>query len=175
MKSINWKLIGFIILAVPVVNFFAGQIGRLTAESLNTKEVFIEPKVSQESKIQLVVSSQDAEGIDQSRLDLTFLKSLEVYTAERVEIKAKEYLASIGQPDAPVLITSESTYVYAGSMKLAVIRLRDAVSRQVFIAGIVGNELKRVACIRRTDQDIPISYGPCAEKIYETFGVKVGG
>lgn len=106
---------------------------------------------------------------------MNFLKNLEAYTVERVKVKTKEYLVSQGHPNADVHFTSEATYVESGPVKLAVIRLRASEgSNQVFIAGIIGNELKRVACVRNSTETIPISYGVCAEKIKEVFGTKIG-
>jgi hypothetical protein len=108
-------------------------------------------------------------------MDLTFLKNLEAWTSEGVRIRTQEYLASIGQPDVPVDITSEATYVEQGHVKLAVVRLRMTGVRQVFIAGIVRDQLRRVGCVGESEENIPISYGPCGEKIEEIFGVKIGG
>ncbi len=104
------------------------------------------------------------------------MKNLEAYTVERVKVKTKEYLVSQGYPDTEVNLNSEATYVESGPMKLAVIRLGPSgKANQVFIAGLVGSELKRVVCVTEAQQSIPISYGKCSEKIKEVFGVKIGG
>ena len=176
MKQWNWKYIILFLLAIPAVNHFAGYLGKSAAQHVNEREAASAPQPSANQNIRVVVSSQDSEGVTQQSFDLNFLKNLEAYTVERVKIKSKEYLASQGYPNAEVHFTSEATYVESGPMKLAVIRLRASEgSNQVFIAGIVGKELKRIACVRNSTETIPISYGVCAEKVNEVFGVKIGG
>jgi len=156
------------------VNYVGGYLGKSTAQHINEREAASASKPSANQEIGVVVSSQDSEGVTQQNFDLNFLKNLEIYTVERVKIKTKEYLASQGYPNADVNFTSEATYVESGPMKLAVIRLRAEGSNQVFIAGIIGKELKRVACVKNSTETIPISYGVCGEKIKEVFGVKIG-
>ena len=175
MKQWNWKHIILFILAIPVVNHLAGYLGKSAAQHVNEREAASAPRPSTNQEIRVVVSSQDSEGATQQNFDLNFLKNLEAYTVERVKLKTKEYLASQGYSNTNVDFTSEATYVESGSMKLAVIRLRASEgSNQVFIAGIIGNEFKRVACVRNSTETIPISYGVCADKIKEVFGVKIG-
>ncbi len=176
MKKLNWKYIALIILAIPIVQYVGSYVGKSAAQRVNARDAttFSQPTVSQE--IRVVVSSQDAEGVTKEQMDLNFLKNLETYTVERVKIKTKEVLASRGYPNAVINITSEAIYVESGGAKLAVIRLKNSDgSVQIFIAGIVGKELKRVLCVRNSAEAIPISYGPCGERIKEVFGVKVGG
>lgn len=156
------------------MNYVGGYLGKSTAQHINEREAASASKPSANQEIGVVVSSQDSEGVTQQNFDLNFLKNLEIYTVERVKIKTKEYLASQGYPNADVNFTSEATYVESGPMKLAVIRLRAEGSNQVFIAGIIGKELKRVACVKNSTETIPISYGVCGEKIKEVFGVKIG-
>lgn len=174
MKQWNWKNITLFILAIPVVNYLAGYLGRSAAQQVDARGVASIPQSNSNQEIQLVVSSQDSEGVTQQNFDLNFLKNLEVYTVERVKLKAKEYLASQGLPNTNVDFTSEAAYVESGSIKIAVIRLTSEGSNQVLITGIVGNELKRVACIRNSTETIPISYGVCSDKIKEVFGIEVG-
>ena len=139
MKQWNWKHIILFLLAIPVVNHFAGYLGKSAAQHVNEREAASSSQPSANQEIRVVISSQDSEGATQQNFDLNFLKNLEAYTVERVKIKT----------NAAVQFTSEATYVESGPMKLAVIRLRASEgSNQVFIAGIVGNELKRVACVR---------------------------
>lgn len=165
----------FSLLAIPVVNYFAGNLGKSAAQ-YNEREVPSAPQPSANQNIRVVVSSQDSQGVTQQNFDLNCLKNLEAYTVERVKIKTKEYLASQGYPNADVHFTSEATYVESGPMKLAVIRLRVTEgSNHVFIVGIVGKELKRIGCIRNSTETIPISYGVYAEKVKEVFGVKIKG
>jgi len=122
-----------------------------------------------------VVASQDAEGVTQKDLNLNFLKRFETLVVRRTKVNARKYLVSQGYPNAKIDISSESTYVYSGSIKLIVIRLSGSDgSNQVFITGIIGNEFKRVVCVRDSKKRIPITSGVCADKIKEVFGTKIG-
>ena len=175
MKEFNWKHLVLLLLAIPVINQLAGYFGKSAAQHVNEIEAANSPPRPPNQDIRVAVSSQDSEGVTQQNFDMHFLKNLEAYTVERVTLKAKEFLASQGHTNTQLNISSEAIYAESGSMKLAVIRLRGSDgSNQVFITGIVGNELKRVACIRKSTETIPISYGICAEKINEVFGTKIG-
>ena len=125
--------------------------------------------------MRIVVSSQDSDGVTQKDWDLNFLNNLETYTSERIKQITKENLASRGYPNVKIDIFSEATYVEIDKMKLAVIRLRGSDdSSMAFIHGIIGNELKRVFCGRTSKERIPTTYGACADKIEEVFGIKTG-
>lgn len=175
VKQWNWKYILLLILAIPVAKHLGSYIGEGAAKlrPISTQDA------SHDRGVRVLVASQDAEGVTQRDLDLEALKNLEVYSVKQSEKKTKEYLAVQGYPDAVVSFTSGATYVESGSMKLAVIRIRGSVASNemygVEIYGIVGNEFKRILCIRESAEAIPISYGVCADKIQEVFGVRIGG
>lgn len=171
MKQFDWKYLVLFVLAIPVVNQLASYFGTSAAQHVNEREAASRPVQAADQSIRVIASSQDAESVTQKNLDMAFLKNLEAYTVERIRTKIREL------PNSPQIdITSEATYVESGPMKFAVIRLRGSDnSNQVLIHGIVGNELKRVACLRNSTEAIPISYGVCADKIKEVFGTKIGG
>lgn len=175
MKNLRWKVVVLLLLAIPIVNFVGGRIGQRAAEVVNAREAAVVRSAPAHASIRTVSSSQDAEGVTQEQMSIEFLRNFENYTVERAKVKAKEYLASIGRPNDQVSLSSEATYVQSGAVKLAVLRISDPASRQVLIAGIVGRELRRVVCVRESVADIPISYGACAEKVKEVFGVTIGG
>ena len=117
MKRLTWKHLLLLVVAVAVVTQFAGYLGRSAAERVNSREAS-SPVRQASSEIQVVVSSQDAEGVTQDRMDMVFLKNLETYTVERVTLRAREFLASQGQPNARLGdITSEATYVETGPLR----------------------------------------------------------
>ncbi len=171
MKQFDWKYLVLFVLAIPVVNQLASYLGTSAAQHVNERETVSRPTQVADQSIRVIASSQDAQGVAQKNLDMLFLKNLEAYTVERIKTKIREL------PSSPQIdITSEATYVESGPMKFAVIRLRGSDnSNQVFIHGIVGNELKRVACLSNSTEAIPISYGVCADKVNEVFGTKIGG
>lgn len=175
MNKINLKFVLLFVAAFFAVKYIGGYLGRTAADGINAKEAESAHPIPTSQEIQIIVSSQDSEGITQVQMDIDFLKNLEAYARERIKAKAREYLASIGQADTPVEMTSEATYVQTGPVKLAVIRLRGAGSRHILIAGIVGKEFKRVLCQRESEEPIPVTYGVCGDKIAETYGVRIGG
>ena len=175
MKQFSWKQMLLFILAIPIVNWAASFIGKSAAEKVNEREYAQIQAQKPESKVQVVVASQDAEGVTQDKLDINFLNNLEAYTLERVKIKTKERLVSLGYPDTEVNFMSEATYVQNGKTKLAIVRIKSPnAGNQVHISGIEGAELKRIACVTTSQTTIPISYGKCGEKIKEVFGSMIG-
>lgn len=125
------------------------------------------------SEIRVVSSRQDSEGVTQDQLSPTFLRNLEAYTVERIRTLAAQAAKDQGHASQGSVITSsEAVYVEAGGKKLAVLRLEGSdKSSQVMVAGIVGSELVRVLCLRATPERVPLTYGPCNDKIKEAFGV----
>jgi hypothetical protein len=175
MKQFTWKQWVLFILAIPVVNWVGGYVGKTAAQNVIENENLTNKASNAESKIQVIASSQDAQGVTQEQLDINFLNNLESYTRERVKIKTKERLISLGYPNTEVSFASEATYVQNGKTKLAIIRLKsEGTGNQVHITGIDGLELKRVACITPSATSIPISYGTCGDKIKEVFGSMIG-
>lgn len=179
MKGADFKSILLLFLAIPAATYLGRELGGSAAEQANERDAARAaattpaPSQSPKTELRVVASSQDAEGVTQDQLDLTFLKNFEAYTVERVKVRANEYLASIGLPPSDVAMESEATYVDAGARRLVVIRLRGEGIRQVYIAGIVGPELRRVVCLRESEENIPVTYGACGEKIEEVFGAKI--
>lgn len=174
MKNFTWKNLILFALALLIVPPLAGQLGKFAGQRTNEAEATRAATPAANNKIRIVVSSQDAEGATQRDFDLEFLKNLEAYVVERTKVKAAEYLASQGIKET-VELTSEATYVESGPVKLAVIRMRDRYgSTQIVLSGIVGAEFKRIGCIGEPGTTVPISYGPCADKIKEIFGVRIG-
>ena len=132
---------------------------------------------SRQEPILVMSALEDAGGTTQAELDLPALRMLERRSVELLERKMREYLQAQGQSTPPPKLQAESHYVEAGTMKLAVVRIRSPRTvNQVFIYGIKGPAFLRVACVRTADfeQSIPLFYGPCGEKVREVFGVSIG-
>ena len=125
--------------------------------------------------MQVLVKSQAAQGVTQASFDQAFLKMTESWIAERTRVRAKEYLASIGKGSEEVTLTSEATYLEKGATKLMLIRITgsNGASPSITVIGVVGKEIKRVLCARSSPGPIPISYGPCGQKISEVFDIKL--
>lgn len=175
MTRFNWKHLVLLLLTIPVIGQIAAYLGRNLADHEGGREAPAAISQPRDTTVRVVVSSHDAEGVTQRDLDLPFLKNLEAFTVERTKLRGEEYLSSQGHPKPHLDVSSEATYVESGRIKLAVIRFRPSDgSFGVLIAGIVGNEFKRVTCIRKSSESIPISYGVCGDKIMDVFGIKIG-
>jgi hypothetical protein len=124
----------------------------------------------------LVMSAvEDAGEVTDKDLDLQMLKAIEIRTAEVFRAKMSSALKAQGSTGEPPTFTINSHYVEIEGKKLAVVKLRNQKSINVVsVSGIKGKEYHRVLCVRseNIEQDIPISYGPCAAKIAEVFAIK---
>jgi hypothetical protein len=172
MKQKYWVYFVAAVLFVLLMGQLGCDIGNQSSPGASTPSP--SSRSAMNSDIRVFTSSQDSEGITQAQWDQTFLRNLESHTRERIAQKAKEYLAASGQPNASVSLESQAVYVESGNSKLAVIRIQgNDGSNQALIHGIVGNQLKRVVCVRNSSEQIPVSYGPCGEKVKEVFGVNL--
>lgn len=117
---------------------------------------------------------EDAGGATQEDLNLPMLKALEKRTVDLFTKKMREALRAQRQGIELPPLQVASHYVDAQGRRLAVIKISSPPSiTQVHLYGIVGKELRRVACVRTSDfaQSIPLFYGSCGEKIKQVFGV----
>ena len=130
---------------------------------------------AEDSDIQVVVATQDAQGITQANFDQEFMKMTEIWIVEASQKRANEYLASVGKATKNVKLSGKSIYIEKGTKKLMLVRMFDANGAllSITVIGVLGEEIKRVLCIRSTLGQIPISYGPCGKKIAEVFGVSL--
>lgn len=121
-------------------------------------------------------ASEDAGGWTQADLGPDALKMLEKRSVEMLEAKTRAYLKAQGQSTQLPKFQSEAHYMQAGSMKLAIVRIRVPNSvNQVLLYGIKGTELRRVACVRtkNIEESIPLFYGPCGDRVREVYGVSI--
>jgi len=169
MKEWDWKQSLYATLVFVLFYFFYDYLGKYTAQYFDEREA---------TDVRVVVSSQDSEGITRKNFDLNYLKYLEAYLVEQSEVETNKTLGLKGYATIHVKYSSDAIYVESGSMKLAVIRLRVSDrsnhATAVFIVGVVGNELKRITCVRRSAETISVAYGVCGKKIQKVFGEKIG-
>jgi len=132
-----------------------------------------EQNASAKDDVQTFMSVQSADGVTQEMMDINFLNALEDHTKKRTKYHVEQYLKSIGQEAGRFKIGASSIYVIASGYKLAVVRLTLAGSSQVHILGIKGAEAIRVGCTQNGEGPVPISYGKCADKIMEAYGVRI--
>ncbi len=124
------------------------------------------------NEITAIASIQDAEGITQKDFSLEALQVLENDTLIKVQQKARAILIKKGFSNPKINLTPSSVYVEVDKRKLAVIRLKDDYSNQIFVLGIIGKELRKVVCVRESTEPIPLTYGECGKKIEDVYGIK---
>lgn len=123
MKQLNWKHFVLFLLAIPIVNYVASNLGESVGRRDSNSRLSNNVNPPSDAPIQTVVSVQDSEGITGENLNLTFLKNLEAYTLKRFKVKVNESLQAQGIPQSDIEVVSEAVYVEAGAKKLAIIRL----------------------------------------------------
>jgi hypothetical protein len=121
------------------------------------------------SEVVAYVTEQAAEGVTQARFDEAFLKNLENWTVERVRVNGEKITGN-----KMLDIKSESVYVDFDGVKIAVVRVFTAVDYSAMMLGVVGNQVKRVTCLRKSPEPIVITQGVCGKKIAEVFNMKIG-
>lgn len=181
MKNFSWKQWVLLLLAIPVVNQIASYIGGSAGRYVSEREVSVATPLTSMSQaqpptIRVIASSQDAQGVTVRDMDSNFLHRLEQHTVESIKDKVRKGRAAQGYSGPDIELNPESVFVEAGANKLAVIRLRGSDnSFSVFLLGIVGSELRKVVCTRTNPDPIPITSGPCGEKVKDVFGAMIGG
>lgn len=175
MRPIYKKFIGRLIFGIGVLIQFTYPIVATAGSARNSNNSQSVRTQDADLEIKVGVSRQDSMGKTQQDLDQNFISNLETYTVDRVKVKAREYLASIGKSDEKINLTSSAVYVEYGTLKLAVIKINSTDgSNQVWVTGIRDREIIRIVCVRNSVNPIPISYGKCGEKIEEVFGKRIG-
>lgn len=169
-KNLLIALLGMAIV-VPVAKY----VGRTAGEAANERDASQRMMAARlDPQIKTMVSRQDAQGVTEADLSPEFLKNIEAWTLERINVNAKKHWDAAGVPEGERNVSAESVYVSTGSHKLAIIRMRIGdVTPQATIFGIVGSEAVRVTCVDPTLGNVTVTSGPCAEKIRETFGESI--
>lgn len=125
------------------------------------------------SEILVVVTREPANGITEKHLGIPdFVKLME----DELVAKTKKRIASahqaggLGPPKGP--FDSESWSVTAKDRNFAIVRM-DAYGamRMTIISGVENNVFVKISCVRKGTELVPHSYGPCADKVREIFGV----
>ena len=118
-------------------------------------------------------ASQELEGMTQEKMTLKWLKSLENYTRKEIIDIAQKSLADQGRSNVSLgKIQSESSYLEAQGKKLAIIRIFGDGHNQVYVTGIVKNELRRTVCSEATNEKIQLT-GKCGAKVKEVFELRL--
>ena len=131
--------------------------------------------MSGSDEILVMSASEDAGGATSADFDLPVLKMFERRSVEMLESRIRSILAAQGQLSEMPKLKAEAHYVDSSGHKLAVVRIKSPkLVNQVFVYGIKGDMLYRVACARTSsfDQPIPLFYGSCGDKLREVFALR---
>ncbi|MDH4466165.1 MAG: hypothetical protein QE290_19225 [Acidovorax sp.] len=116
-------------------------------------------------------ASQPSEGLTNETMDKAFLSRLEQNARNSIQEKVRAKRFAAGESNSRVDLSTDSAYLRAGPIKLAVIRFSDGeLSNQVFVAGVVGEEFRKVICTRDSAISISLLEGTCANEVARTFG-----
>ncbi|MGH1457209.1 MAG: hypothetical protein ACRBDI_10545 [Alphaproteobacteria bacterium] len=174
-NSIIWCLPIFYIFVISCISVILAVSSAFFIPNSQPKTLLPTPQpISEElsPEIDIVFSSQPAEGATQEDMNESFLKFYETYSLERMQYHIEEAKKSGLQTISPEQITAVSGYVDMGEKKLAVIRMSSPIDTAVFVLGIMNDELKRVGCMHGSQNSIPITYGKCGDKIKEVFNLR---
>jgi hypothetical protein len=124
---------------------------------------------------QVIVSSQEADGITEANLTPVVATRLGNYTLERVRFHTQKILDNMRSKQSADSITAESVVVKFDGKPLVVTRFRlgEKVPFMQFF-GIMGKEAPRVLCMAKPTEDVILA-GNCFDKVKEVFGVSVAG
>ena len=125
--------------------------------------------------IQVAVTYEETSGLTEQHLkDPDVLKAIEEITAEKMEERSKQaYYAQGGSGDFDVSFDSESWCMTIDGRNFAVVRAGyKNVIQSTSIMGIQNNAFVKISGFRMGEKIVPHSYGSCAEKAEEIFGVK---
>lgn len=128
----------------------------------------------QPSDVMAVAASESANGVTQADFNLDMLREFERRSAEGVRRKLQEHWERERETGPVPSFTTESHYIQPGAVKIAVVRLKGKYVNQLLFYGIVGNELRRVACFKTTNPEkaIPMFSGPCGGRLREAYGIQ---
>ena len=156
MAKLNAKQLGItIVLAVAAV---------LGAKFLSPVIV----KALSPSGMTVGTTIESSSGVTEDQMNLELLDILtKAVTAQIKDLAAKQEKA--GGPTAPLMFP-ESAYVVMSGKKLAVIKIRSQGAASIaVILGIDKQELIKVTCVNKKNEDVDISKGKCFDEIKKSF------
>lgn len=173
MQGVDWKKFLFVVVAFLLIGNLLANYFRQRDREASSPASASTPVSTQ---LRVLSSTQSADGVSESDLTPQLASALEKHGAGRIAAKLEALAKQAGAPAIPPQIQSESVIVQTQKKKLAIIRYEiNRTARAVEVIGISGADLNRVMCTRDTFEEILLTTGPCAEKIREVHGVRIGG
>jgi hypothetical protein len=123
---------------------------------------------SEVEPVRAATTIQSSDGVKESDLDQAVLKKIEAWIVETHIQKFKTRLPENYEPN----ISAKSVYVIIDGKKLIVVKLNfENLVRSVTVMGIEGDNFIRVACIRKSNHDIPVLHGVCGDEVRKSLSV----
>lgn len=172
-RSSRWgaKQWGILLLGVLVVPSVASWVGSSAGEASAQRTA-----LQNAPAFKAMAGSQSADGVTEEMMDQNFLANLEQHTVEQQIVNTRRALEASGMKMPVPRPASSSVFVMSGGHKITVVRTQagseGAVVHSAHLMAIFGDEARRVVCIS-TEGQISVTYGPCADKIEETFGFRL--
>lgn len=171
MQGVDWKW--FLLVAAAVL-----LIGNLSATYFEQRDRGATPPATAATKssaeMQVLSSTQSSDGATEADLTPQFANALEKHGVSRIASTLEATAKQAGVSMPPAQIHSESTVVQSQGKKLVIVRYEiGSTARAVEVIGISGANAYRVMCTREALDAIPLTTGPCAQKVKEVHGVSI--
>ncbi len=130
--------------------------------------------------IKTSVTLQPSNGLTENDFSMQMLSSIEEWSKGRVLENSKKAFVSQGfsADQFKGKVRAESNYLSMSGKKLGVVNLSvfsensdQAIVKMVRVFGFVDDGIATVSCMRQSDEKIPITFGPCGEKLKEVFNL----
>lgn len=133
------------------------------------------------SDVNVTLSSQEAMGLTQEKLDDSFLKKLSDYLTRQFNNSMTKLNQSHDENEPPWEIRSTySRYIQSNTGKLAVVQIVAGQDTQqmnaVYVAGLDREKLQRISCVSKISTTliaISTQEGVCGEKINAVFNQSI--
>ena len=175
----GWLIAGGTFVLMMIAGSFMGKmVGTQAASTVNRLESArppAPPAKAPDSEIQTFVVRQDATGYSNGDLDPLVLRRIESMLVAGAVEKARAHVRSEGYEPTDItrdMYKSNSRLTEMSGQKFGVVDISAQGINIKTVLTIRGNEFVRVNCIRKSNEAIPLTSGPCAAQVESTFGVK---
>ena len=177
----GWIIAGGTLVLMMIAGSFMGKmVGTQAASTANQLDSIGSTTVAalsapaHDSGTQTYVVREGAAGYSNGDLDALVLQRLESMLVDGAVEKAKAHVRSQGYEPGEVtrdMYKSSSRLMELGGQKFGVVDMSAEGLNTKTILAIRDSEFVRVNCIRKDNEEIPLTYGPCAAQVEKTFGV----
>lgn len=172
MQGVEWKRFALAAIAIIVIGNLANKYFD-RRDQLATEQ----PQSIQATnpELRILASSQSADGVEDTDFTPQLADEMAKYGVGRLTSKMEAIHNKAGGKFPPPQIWANATVVNANGKTLVIVRYEiNAAAKAVEVLGVSGPNLDRVMCTRESMEEILITSGPCAQKLLEIHGVRLG-